>query len=451
MERRLLVFVPAVAAAVAAFALSGPAKTREVVGARVLVADDAEGVVRSVRLIVVERADGLERPRAAKAISLTVDDREVWRGDVGSDGVVDVSFAGARSGPVDVRVAAADSTLARGTVESRRVPTPPHGGVHGSAAGAVSVQVEVPRGQLVPPFADRLRVVARLAGGGPARGLLHTVVSGAEVDRETSTLDGNGVASIEIRPIAQTADIELRVDDPGGGAGTFEGALPIGIGSIWLAPTSTRSRLVLAVRSPHVMAYVSLHDERGRIGGTSVALEPGADGIYRGEADIAAVAKGASGPLIAVVASDAEERGLTTVTWPVDPPVTSHDVPSLRRALDGAPFADAAERRRVTRARRITAGFLGAATLLEILLLVIEWRRSRRHLISHFARSSVSVLQREDVVRAKNETGATEPIVETSGLVASERSGGFVVIAVAAILLLAAGTLVALDFAAGGP
>ncbi len=436
MQRRLLYFVPAIATLVATYALLGPGRGRPIIGCRVFVADDAEGRVRSARLEVVEKLGAYEEPRSVGRVTATLDGRSVFEGAVGDDGLVELRFEGT-AGARRIEVRSDARELVSGEVASTRFdPRRVGATMPGGTKGPVAIRVELPRGTLSPPFAEDLRVVARTASGAPAIGAAKIEAEGAEPASVTLPLDHEGVATLHLVPIAQTVELTVTVD-AGGAPSTWAGELPVSIGSVWLDPRSTRAHLELAVRAPHEEAFVSLHDARGRFGGITIPLRAAPDGFYRGDADITAPAEG---PLTAVVATDPEERGLTTIAWPIDPKERTQIPAPLRRALDGLPAAEERERTRVGRVNRITAGFLAAAALLEIALLVLESRRTRRDLATHFAANA-------DLDEEIPEGGVVRPIrVDTTKLVVSRGSTAIVMVAVGLLLLLSAAPLAALNF-----
>lgn len=437
MERRLLVFVPAVAALVTAFAFFGPARARPIVSARVFAGPDGNGTLRSLRIQTVERVQGIDEPRPVPDLSLRIDGNEVWKDSSPSDAVTEIALGERAVGAVNLSLVMGESVLAHGRIQALTEDPPlARTSLAGAHEGRVEVSVEAPRGQLIPPFVERVRVVAT-HDGKPVTGVAHVVTTGAVTARDSAGLDGQGTAWIEIEPQAQSADIEVSVDAEDGSSGSFKGALPIGVGSIWLSDQSTPSHLEVAVRSPHRAAYLSLYDEVGRFDGRVVRLEAGADGLYRGAVDLPPPTKSY---LAVVVATDPNERGLTTTSWPVEPPVLRRAYDPLVKVLDGSTEVEAMERARVSRARRIIALFLGGATLLEIALLILEWRKTRKELRRHFDASSVG-----DEGEAEGATG-----VDTSKLVSAGSNTAVVAGAVAAILILAGATLAALDFTAGG-
>ncbi len=442
MQRRLLYFVPAIATLVTGYALLGPGRARAVVACRVLAPDDADGKLRSLRLQVVERLGGIEEPRSLDGVEVFLDGEPIFAGAAGSDGLIEVRVARPKPGPSLLSVSRRKTLLVTGNVESARVGlrvlAP---GVPGTSKGSLTMGVELPRGQLTPPFAETLRVTVRAPDGSPVSGLVKASAEGAQVDGASVPLDGDGVARVSILPFAQTIAFEISAEASNGSNGSWSGELPVAVGAIWLDRSSTRSHLALAVRSPHKAAFVSLYDDRGRIGGLAVPLFAGSDGLYRGDAEIDA---GSSAPLTALVATDAQERGLTTVSWPIDPPTRSIVPSPLHRLLDGIPVVEARERVRMATVRRITAAFVSASTLLEIALLVLESRRTRRDLTDHFAANALEPEEPEA-------TGVTAPTDAAQrpprpSLVVSGMSTAWVVVSMAILLVLAGVTLAALSF-----
>lgn len=436
VQRRLLYFVPAVATLVAAYALLGPGRGLPIVGCRLLAGDDADGLLRSVRLQLVEKLGGYEEPRGADGVRVTVGGTVVFDGPVPASGLLELRLSGGAASGGAVVVERAGTSLAVGRVESPKTAPPRAGdGARGASTGAFAIRVELPRGVLSPPFGEKLRVVATSPDGTPVQGLLKLESEGAGLPTTPMPLDSQGAALVSVTPIAQTVELEATVDATPAGTAKWSGELPVAIGSVWLDERSTRKHLELAVRAPHKEAYVSLYDDRGRFGGVVIPLAAAADGIYRGSADVDSPTEK---PITAVVATDPQERGLTTVAWPVDPPVRTLSPGPLRRVLDGLPAAERREADRLGRVRRITTAFLGAAALLEILLLVLESRRTRRDLTSHFERNA-------DEDEALPES-SKEARIETSKLVVPRGETAVVTVSVALLLLLSAATLAALNF-----
>jgi hypothetical protein len=379
-----------------------------------------------MRVLTQEKVGSFDEARALDGLVVSVDGVAVFEGSSGSDGIVEAR-ADARPGPHAISVTHGGETLTSGTVEApTRAMEQAAPGVSGATRGPGRITVDLERGSLAAPFGEALEIVATDADGAPIHGPAKVTIDGGTVASESVALDDAGRGATELVGIADTVEIAVSVAGPRG-ALEYAGRATTRMGSLWVDPRSTRDAVAIAVRAPHDRAYVSFWDDRGRVGGASVALD--AEGaLYRG---VVEPADTTSARLVALVATDPEERGLSTVAWPVDPRRHSFEPARLVRALDGLAPAAEREARRERRVHLVVVVFLCAAAALEIGLLAWESRRTRRALAAHFAENAGDEGDIPDGGAAK--------------LVTSKRDDVLVVGAVALLLILAGATLAALS------
>lgn len=381
MSRALLYVVPALCLGLVATVLLGPGRAGSAYGARVRGAPLASADIIALRIGTVERRLGAEDPAPGplQVEARSGEQRARWEGETDGDALAEVTLRaeGGWGREVLVSVSRGDLVLAQGSVTpDAKPPRFLQEKRSGATRGELVVEVSVARGELAAPFPSALRLGATLRGARVAGASLTVRADGAEV-RPTSALTGeDGLATVELTP--QFGDLELRVDAkaPTGEEGTFEGPLRVVPGAMLVE----RSGGGLRVRSPapRRAAYLSFVSTKGRVGGATVRLEPGPGGLSEGTLDAARIPT--LSPLAVVVGSDPGETGLGTVTWPLTPDTGQPEAAPLRVLLDGVPAAEAREEARARTLRRLTAGVLALAMLLELVLLSRVSREANREL-----------------------------------------------------------------------
>jgi hypothetical protein len=393
--------IPTVAIGVTAVVLLGPGRQRAAVGARVWGLPVEGASVVALRVEGVRRLFGVDDAASLGHVKLAARDEGgalgEWTGAAGSDGIAEAIVKVARPlrGTMALEVSRGASLLAEGRITvARREPLRMAAAtIPGSARGDVSVSVEAARGQLVAPFEDAIRVSLSGLGEAPEKASIEATIEGAEVRPARSGVDVHGRAAFWVKPLAHMVELTLEVTGEGGKRGRWEGVLPVVPGGMWLEHAAPKSagdgalgELRIVAASPKPRAYLSIVGDEGRVFGASVALTKDEAGFFAGglRPDVPSVA----GPLLAILAGDPFERGVGTVAWPLVPP---EGAPAIRRVellLDGVPGAEARERARSWAAKRAAATVVGAAALVEILLLVLRSRASQRALEAHLMRAS---------------------------------------------------------------
>jgi hypothetical protein len=429
--------IPSVAVAIAAIVLLGPGARRDVVGARVRArAIEGTGVL-ALRLEAFRRAYGVDDAIALRDVRVEAHQAGEPVGEahasIGDDGAGEarIEAASPLHGAVEVRVTSASgAVLAEGSIalsredEARREAP----AVRGGASGALAIAVLVPRGQLAAPFPGELAItVTRADGSAVAGGEVELDAPGAALAPDHVTLDAQGRARVAVIPRAHTIELTATAHDAGGalaGAeGRWVGALPVVPGALWLSPSN--DTLTIRSPSPRARAYVSIEGPEGRMGGLIVPLAPDAEGFASASLaneDVPGLAgRDPSERRFVVLAGDPGQRGSGTVAWPLAPDADRVTPPPLDVVLDGLPAAERREAERAAKARFAGALVIGAAALVEALLLVLRTRRAQRKLEAHLAaatagasESEVSSADRENLGRMARE----HPILQASVLAA---------------------------------
>jgi hypothetical protein len=392
----ILLAVPSVAMTVVGFALFGPGSVRPFDGAQIWGGPTSGLRNVSLRIAVIERMRGVDSMHAVGGlvVRLAADgmDQTVrcrTRADATCD--IDVDFGSAVKGRLAATVGTEDGqTLAEGELAG----APGWGAatrearIAGHANGELSVALYASRGVLAAPFRDELIVVVTRNGIAVPRARVDVQADGAELDGATP--DGHahipagedGRARVGVKPLAHTLEVEVRAD-AGAATGSFTGVLPVVPGAMWLDPEGIREHK-LRIVSPVArdVAYATLASPTERLWGGAIALLPDAQGFAQGAIDWPAVgprttvsaSADASGPLWLTLSSDPRGSGGGTVGWPVPTP-NAASAPLDERAfrdrllLDGMPAAEHRDASRRGRARTLSAVALGAAAVLEAVLL----------------------------------------------------------------------------------
>jgi hypothetical protein len=402
LGRVVTTVIPTVAIGVTAVVLLGPGRQRAAIGARVWGLPVEGASVVAWRVEGVRRQFGVDDAAPLDRARLVARDEGgplgEWTGTAGSDGIAEAVIKVARPvrGSVALEVSQGASLLAEGRIAvARREPLAVTAAkIPGSARGDISMSVEAVRGVLVAPFEDAVRVSL----SGPTEALekasIEATASGAEVRPARFGVDVHGRATFWVKPLAHMVELTLEVTGGDGKRGRWEGVLPVVPGGMWLeqakaAGGGALGELRIIAASPKPRAYLSIVSDEGRVFGASVALVKDEAGFFSGriQPDLPSVV----GPLQAILAGDPFEQGVGTVAWPLVPP---DGAPAIRRVellIDGVPGAEARERARAGAAKRAAMMVVGAAALVEILLLVLRSRASQRALEAHLLRASGSL------------------------------------------------------------
>ena len=390
--------IPVVAVVVTALVLLGPGAGRSAIGVRVRGLPREGSTALALRIETVRRASTVDDAVAVTGLSVegTAAGAALgpWQGSTGSDGIAEVSLPTGQPlrGPVSLRVTRGEAVLAEGPIT---IPPAAHVAagpavVGGVTTGDLSIQVEVLQGTLAAPFEGSLRL--RLVGSGrePLRQpgvVLEVSMTGGELTagQERVETDRSGAATLQVKPLAHHVELTVTARDPAGRTGRWVGVLPVLPGAMRLEPLGATELSVISP-APRERAYVSLLSDHGRVAGAVVPLVRDPAGFHAGR--FAAELPPAPAQLHAVVSGDPYEQGVGTVAWPIRPAEGAPAVQPITLLLDGLPAAELREMARANRARQLGLLVIGAAALLEVLLLVRVSRASQRRLEEHLNQAS---------------------------------------------------------------
>ncbi len=398
MPRSLALYPAPTAAGLATVALLlGPAQERPVIGAR------AHGVVArgatacAIRVQTVRHWAGLYKSVALPDVAVTLADGTralgSWRGQTDADGVAEALFA--LSEPLgrrlSVRVSTEGTVLgsAKLSTETALAAQPAGAVLQGERQGRIELDVTAPRGLVVAPFEERLRVEAAVPGssdGEPPR--LRVQALGVDVPAVGEPRQGpcndEGCAcswTVLVRPQAMEGELRLEAESSSGARGRWTGALGVQLGRLWLEPGGvSRGELRIQAPGPLGRAYVSVHGARGRLWGAVVPLRVDEAGFAAGRTKLPPLP---DGPLVALLSSDPGEPGENTTSWPLRPELGTLEHRSMQTLVDGLPARIAAEKEREVRARLPVVALVLLAGLAELLLLWRHYRLARRRHRQH--------------------------------------------------------------------
>lgn len=392
-ERVATYGVPVASVVLAALVVLGPGAHRGSLGVRVAGRTVQGSTVLVVRLLAVRRVYGIDDIARASGVRLEVSEAGEllgsWEGEIGDDGVGEafVRLAHPAARALDVRVTAHGVEEAAGRLipAPREPPRRRTKTASGIASGDVALEVIVDRGVMTAPFPEALSIRA-------SETAQEVTVRAAAPGLDLGSVFATGSAPIPpaeplrfvARPLAHEVELTLEASTVLGRKGHWEGHLPVIPGALWLDPSSPPGRLVVATPAPRDHAFVSVFGDDGdRLFGASIPLarEAGA----RGEVPLPKLPRA---PDHVLLAGDPLERGPGTVAWPLGAEGQGAVVPRpIEVLLDGVPAGEAREAVRASRARRAGLLLLGAAGLLEVLLLARQSRRSARRLDEHLRRA----------------------------------------------------------------
>jgi hypothetical protein len=425
----LLYVIPGVAAAIAAYALIGPGKPRPVMSARVFGTPDDEGRLRSVRVAVAQREEQRDRPLSGDVV--------VEAGGLsasataGASGVAELRFEQPIRVGDELRISIGGHPIGRDTIERGDVDDAAIGvstAASGQHDGSLRVTAHLLRGPLIPPFADVVAIDVEDARGAPIAASSKVTFDGASCSACSKPIEGKTHFEVEVMPIADTIEVEIDAH-AGAQTGRFSGKLPVALGSLFLDRDSTGKHLEILAANPKPAAFVSLFDKEGRTGGAVVPLTERGDGFLTGTLDIDA---GEPAATFAIVSSDDRESGRSATAWRIDPKAEEPALRRVTKVFDGFPAATKRENDRLRTTHRVLAAFIAALALLEVVLLGVLARTSRRDLSKHFA----------ETLEAIDDPENPTPIQPV-------RSTLLIVGVVALLVVISAAAVITLTFVAG--
>lgn len=400
--------VPILAVGVTAAVLLGPGATRKAAFVRVYGTPLVGATSLALRIEGAERLYGVDEKAALQALTIEATDHgtalDAVHISLGPDGVGEAVLAPAKPllGPCELLVRRGTYVLGRGELNlspsldmKRAILSPLH--VPGQTSGNLEIHVAVRRGSLAAPFDDVLDLWVGLAPHvspmkeGFDNIALEASAPGAVIQPEKFVTDEQGKASIVITPQAHHIELTITGHHAGHGDGKWVGTLPVIPGAIWMKP-DTKGSLEFVSPVPRERLYVSAMEETGRLFGAVVPVSPDEQQIYRGKLDLPEAIKNAA--TYVVVAGDPQEQGTGTVAWPLR---ASEEVEPSRvafeRVLDGSQAAEAYERGRASRVRRLALLVVIASTVFEVLYMLTKSRQSQKSFeegLMRFAESEVS-------------------------------------------------------------
>ncbi len=384
LSRTLQLAVPSLAMAVVGFALFGPGAVRSFDGAQ-LWGGPTEGARRlSWRVLGVERFRGIDSTKDLGAIvvrAVNGGSEAVARCSTRRDGTCDVELPIGTEvhGPVHVqiesedgRVMLASGDVARDSAGWDRGPPHPRR-LPGAARGDLALEVEAPSGVFAAPFRNMLGVHVK-RGDAPVHDAKVTLRTDAA--NLVGALEGESsvtfpvmvrdAAWFALEPRTHTVEVAIEVTS-GGLSGTWEGILPVIPGAIWYDPTSGGREMRIVSPVARDVAYATLASRGRRIWGGAVPLAPDGRGFAVGTID-ASVLPITGEPIWLTLASDPRASGTGTVGWPMN---NTEGELAFRDwlLLDGMPAAEKRDADRRGRARSLAGWALGAAAVIEGILL----------------------------------------------------------------------------------
>lgn len=434
--RPLLLVVPASAALVAGYTLLGPGARRDVRAARIYAAPSTSGEARSGRVTLTLQKGVSEAPIPGRITIAT--GGAVTTVDVGDDGAAEFAF--------DRPIQLGDSIVVRDgddVLASAPLALPPSAvlddlddrahtlelGAWGGSTGELVIAPRVLRGPLVPTFAADLVVEIRDKRGAPVEATLSIDAIGGECAACAKPIVRTSDARVAIVPSLDIVSLTLDATAPDGRKGHASAEIPVRMGALHLS-ADDGGPLHVSAPSKRRRAYASYYRGDDRIGGASADLTEDASGRFaadfpRPSADIDLVA----------LTTDPEEAGHSTL-WSLahdDRSTRRLEAPRLLRTVDGLPDLLARESRRVGTVHRLLFAAIGALSVLEILLLTLVARGTRRELTTHFEHARDD----EDIV------------LRPAPPIASTRSSAVLILTVGLGVVIAAAAMVGLAFVRG--
>jgi len=385
--------VPTLAVAITATVLLGPGATRKAAFVRVYGTPLAGASTLALRIEGAERLYGVDEKAAFSDVILEATDAgttlESVHLSLSPDGIGEAVITSAQPirGPFVLRARRGKQLLAEGQLDlspplksDRAILSPLD--LPGQTSGNIKIHVAVRRGSLAAPFSDVLDLAVGLAEhvspvNHDFKGIaLEASAPGANIQPEKFVTDENGRASLVVTPQAHHVELTITAQNPAHGDGKWVGTLPVIPGAIWMQP-DTKDGLVFVSPVPRERIYVSAMEETGRVFGAIVPVSPDEHQDYRGKLELPEHVQKIATHV--VVAGDPQEQGVGTVAWPLR---SGEEIEPSRvafeRVLDGAQAAEAYERGRASRVRRLALLVVVATTIFEVLFMMVRSRQSQK-------------------------------------------------------------------------
>jgi hypothetical protein len=262
-------------------------------------------------------------------------------------------------------------------------------------SGTLALRIAAARGRFAVPFFDRLLFEVRDAAGPLGDVALLLAGDGVELAQTRVVTDGDGRASVSLRPLEHVARVRARAQTADGRALEAHAVLPVLPGALHAELRGGRLIVTSPIERRH--AFVALVARDSRYFANRVALEPAAGGTALASIPLPPLPS-QDGPLWAVVSSTAGFDSPASCGWPLHgagsmSPLATFDR-GEQRLFDGVPQARVRYSTFRGRVRVLLAIVLGCAAALAAATLSVRAFRSRRrlarHLDAHFDRGEVS-------------------------------------------------------------
>jgi len=402
--RAVLLAVPSVAMVVVGFAMFGPGAVQPFDGARIRGGPTRGLRHLSWRVFVLQRFRGIDSTRNVGPIAVRA--RHASAPEVVAQcrprdgGICDISldFAAEISGPIHAVVTTDEdgAILAEGNLEGNAAEWARDRGhparLGEQTSGNLSVDVAARRGVFAAPFRDDLVVTVRNGETPLADAQVTLRTDGAAIEGVAASNDpeasltlvssDRGEVRFGVTPLIHTVAIDIDVTALGGSV-AWHGVLPVVPGAIWLNPMSYANGSIAVVTPvPREVAYVTLATPSARLWGGVIPLGSNdTRGFSHGAIGWPILARapeiGEREPIWITVSSDPLQTSAGTVgwpdarlSWPVPPTAILDERPFRDQLLlDGMPAAEKRDQERRYRARALAAVALGAAAVIEGVLL----------------------------------------------------------------------------------
>jgi hypothetical protein len=266
----------------------------------------------------------------------------------------------------------------------------PH--LSGRRGGSLQVDMFLLRGTIASTFPERALVrVSR--GHGPVPGARMVITGDGMTFRPSNTpvTDAEGRATITLLTTFPSPTLEIHATDAEGQTGSFECALPVRTGAMWIDPDRLAQHTIV-VASPvgHRHAYLTLFNERARLFAARVPLTRDDAG---GATTTMPLPSLPAGSTWIMASPDPQGTGSETdlLAWPIatDVPAEAAHV-STPMLIDGMPAARAAAKQRAHAGRLRALLILSVAALIEAGLIGLRARNARREL-EHLIASQIDM------------------------------------------------------------
>ncbi len=289
-RKRLILFVPPLLALVVAAWALGVSRPRVVYGGRAWIGGrPPAGEKLRFRAMVVTALPGIESHEAASGLEL----RPFANGVRGSaertnaDGIAEITVEPPLPPSIELEAKLGLVWQPVVTIPIASLPEPdPRGGAltsikrsGGSSAGALMIDAAAEKGALAPPLAGAVWIrVADVSGAVHGAHVTVSAEAGLSVDPAPAITDANGLARVEVRPVAPPVVLKIEASH-GAERGSWNGTIGSVLGTAVPSGDGRLSKgtpaVELVASSSRKDAYVDLWQAGVRVGGGHVVFEGG--------------------------------------------------------------------------------------------------------------------------------------------------------------------------------